>query len=145
MTVLLIGTVMIIVTVATHSLGAARWLTFMDVEMHRREREGATQHVFLTVLSTATVLMLLHMLQAVLWALCYMLLPGHAGLQSLAQAVYFSMVTFTTLGYGDVTLSQEWELLAGMEAMVGITVFGLTTALLYAVVQRAWTVRRNSE
>ena len=144
MMVLLLGTVMIIVTVAMHSLGAAYWLTFVDAKMHHRKHEGAAHHVFVAVVSTATVLLLLHMLQAVLWALFYLLLPGRAGLESLAQAVYFSMVTFTTLGYGDVTLSPEWELLAGMEAMVGITVFGLTTAFLYAVVQRAWAARRQA-
>ena len=51
------------------------------------------------------------------------------------------MITFTTLGYGDITLAQEWQLLTGVEGMVGIVVFGLTTALLFAVIQKSWKVR----
>ena len=51
------------------------------------------------------------------------------------------MITFTTLGYGDITLAQEWHLLTGVEGMVGIVVFGLTTALLFAVIQKSWKVR----
>ena len=50
------------------------------------------------------------------------------------------MVTFTTLGYGDITLAREWQLLTGVEGMVGITVFGLTTAMLFAVIQKSWKV-----
>jgi hypothetical protein len=48
------------------------------------------------------------------------------------------------LGYGDITLSAEWNLLSGMEAMVGITVFGLTTALLFAVIQQIWKVNLHA-
>jgi voltage-gated potassium channel len=143
MIALLIGTVMIIFTVAFHALGSSYWLMFVGARIHRPNREGATTHLFFNVMATATVLLLLHAVEAVFWALLYLLLPGRAGLEGLDQALYLSMVTFTTLGYGDVTLSQDWQLLAGMEAMAGITVFGLTTALLYAVVQRAWHVSRH--
>ena len=76
----------------------------------------------------------------VLWALFYFLLPDNAGLNNWAEAIYFSIVTFTTLGYGDVTLSPAWRQLSGMEAMVGIVVFGLTTAILFTVIQRVWRV-----
>ena len=56
---------------------------------------------------------------------------------SLLDAVlYFSMVTFTTLGYGDVTLDPSWRLLASFEAANGIVIFGWTTALIVAYVQR---------
>jgi len=53
----------------------------------------------------------------------------------MSLAIGIFMITFTTLGYGDVTLNSDWDFLSGMEAMVGITVFGLTTAILFAVIQ----------
>lgn len=83
--------------------------------------------------------MALHVIEFHLWALTYMLvLPGDT-LDNYEKAVYFSFVTFTTLGYGDVTLStQDWRVLSGVEAMNGILLAGWSTALLFVVVQRSW-------
>jgi voltage-gated potassium channel len=69
--------------------------------------------------------MALHVIEIHLWALSYMLvLPGDP-LDTYERAVYFSFVTFTTLGYGDVTLSmQNWRILSGVEAMNGILLAG---------------------
>ncbi len=61
------------------------------------------------------------------WGLAYLKLGVFA---TLEEAVYFSLVSFTTLGFGDVLLSHEWRLLAGMEAANGFLNFGLLTALL---------------
>jgi hypothetical protein len=96
--------------------------------------------VFRAILSTAIVLLMLHALEAFLWALLYLVLPAQAGLKNLHEAFYFSLVTFTTLGYGDITLNSRWQLLAGIEGMVGIVVFGLSTAILFAVIQRYWKI-----
>jgi Ion channel len=49
---------------------------------------------------------------------------------SLEESVYFAMVTFTTLGFGDLLLPVQWRLLAGMAAANGLLNFGLLTALL---------------
>ena len=62
-----------------------------------------------------------------LWAMAYYAL-GVFG--TLEEAVYFSLVSYTTLGFGDVLLSQQWRLLAGMEAANEFLNFGLLTALL---------------
>jgi voltage-gated potassium channel Kch len=58
--------------------------------------------------------------------------------QSFEQALYFSIVTFTTLGYGDITLESNWRLLASFEAASGIIIFGWSTAIIVAVVQRLY-------
>jgi hypothetical protein len=75
----------------------------------------------------------------VVWALAYLLvLPGDH-LDAFEKAAYFSVVTFTTLGYGDITLVEhEWRLLSGVEALNGSLLVGWTTALLFLVVQRSW-------
>lgn len=54
----------------------------------------------------------------------------------LESALYFSIVTFTTLGYGDITLSPEWRILASFAAVDGLIVFGLNTAFLVEFTSR---------
>ncbi len=144
MWVLIIGILMIVVTVAIHAIGSAYWLGFLEIRLKRHAHSQESLHLFRGIMSTAVVLLMLHVVEVLLWALVYLLLPGHAGLKNYAEAVYFSMVTLTTLGYGDVTLSVNWQLLAGMEAMVGVMVFGLTTAILFAVTQRSWKVKQST-
>ena len=54
------------------------------------------------------------------------------------EAMSFSMVTYTTLGYGDVTMERPWRLLPAFEAANGIIMFGWTTAVVMTVVQRTF-------
>jgi voltage-gated potassium channel len=137
---LIIGVFMIALTVAIHAVGAAHWLHYIADWHTRQPQVSGARMMFRAVVRTSIVLLLLHFLEMILWALLYIALPAKAGLGNFYEAIYFSMITFTTLGYGDITLSAEWNLLSGMEAMVGITVFGLTTALLFAVIQQIWKV-----
>jgi hypothetical protein len=56
------------------------------------------------------------------------------GLQS---ALYFSAVTYTTTGYGDLVLPKEWRLVGGVEALTGILMCGLPTGFFFAIFTRA--------
>ena len=140
MLLLIISIGMIGLTVGIHTLGAAIWLKHLGQRFEFYASVKQPPHLFRGILSTAIVLLMLHVLEAFLWALLYVLLPAQAGLKNLHEALYFSLVTFTTLGYGDVTIHVKWQLLTGIEGMVGIVVFGMTTALLFAVIQKCWRV-----
>ncbi len=50
--------------------------------------------------------------------------------ETIEASVYFSLVAFTTLGFGDILLPTEWRLLGGMAAANGLLIFGLLTAML---------------
>jgi hypothetical protein len=54
----------------------------------------------------------------------------------LSSAVYFSMVTYTTTGYGDLVLPVPWRLVGGIEALTGILMCGWSTGFFFAVVSR---------
>ena len=54
----------------------------------------------------------------------------------LAPALYFSVVTYTTLGYGDLTLGADWQVSSGVEAANGILLFGVSTAVLLSALRR---------
>ena len=62
--------------------------------------------------------------EAIVWALLYLLNPLITALPDMATAVYFSMATFTTVGYGDVVLEGRWRILASFQAANGMIIFG---------------------
>lgn len=93
--------------------------------------------------SAAVLLMfLVSVLEVMIWAVTYLILEVF---DALEPAMYFSMVTFTTLGYGDVVLDENWRLLASFQAASGIIMFGWTTAVVIAVVQHVYGWRGSGE
>ncbi len=74
-----------------------------------------------------------HLTQIALWAVTFFLCGALPGFE---KAFYFSAQNYTALGYGDVLLDDRWRLLGPLEAINGLLFFGLTTALLFAVVSQ---------
>ena len=87
------------------------------------------------VVTTILVMFAVALLEALAWASVYLALGALKGLE---QALYFSLVTFTTLGYGEIVLDERWRLLASFEAANGIIMFGWSTAIVMAVVHRVY-------
>ncbi|MCL5778684.1 potassium channel family protein [Limibaculum sp. FT325] len=75
--------------------------------------------------------------QCWVWA---MLLLSLGALGSLEAALYFSTVTFTTLGYGDIVLGEDWRLLGAFAAANGTIIIGWTTAMVFLAVQRVYEI-----
>lgn len=69
--------------------------------------------------------------QVTIWAALFMLLGEFA---DFGKALYHSAVNFSTLGYGDIVMSERWRLLGPMEAAHGILMFGVSTAVMTAAV-----------
>ena len=96
------------------------------------------RHPFFRAQKTGEVVLLMFFLSFVeiaVWAGVYLLVGA---IEKMEAALYFSTVTFTTLGYGDVLLDERWRLMAAFEAANGIIIFGLTTAVVVAAVQRVY-------
>jgi hypothetical protein len=74
-------------------------------------------------------------LQATLWALVYIANPDITALPDAKTAFYFSMVTYTSLGYGDIVLTGDWRAMSAIQAANGLIIFGWTTALIFAYIQ----------
>ena len=66
------------------------------------------------------------------------------GMPDLASALYFSAVTYTTTGYGDLVLPKQWRLVGGVEALTGILMCGLSTGLFFAVFVKVFDLNRGS-
>jgi hypothetical protein len=72
------------------------------------------------------------------WALSLYLLGVFITMEG---SVYFSIVAFTTLGFGDILLPHQWRLLAGMSAVNGLVMIGLLTAVLVEVLRRVRAIQ----
>ncbi len=81
----------------------------------------------------AALIVLLHVLEITTWAV--FLVWRHA-MPDLHTAVYFSAATYTTTGYGDVTLPVPWQWLAGIEGLTGILMCGWSTGFFFATLAR---------
>lgn len=71
-----------------------------------------------------------HMIQVAIWALLFMQLGEFSDFMT---AFYHSMVNFTSLGYGDIVMSEDWRLLGAIEASNGVLMFGLTAGTVLSV------------
>ena len=80
-------------------------------------------------------IVLLHLIQVGIWAVGYW---GARQVPNLETAVYFSLVTYTTIGFGDVVLGPGWRVLAGIEGLTGILLIGWSTAFVFTVVNRMY-------
>jgi len=87
------------------------------------------------LISTSVFLIFIHIVQASLWAILYLKLPGIVEFDSFEKAIYFSLVTFTTLGYGEITVASSNRILSGLEAINGIMMIGWSTAFMFSVFQ----------
>ena len=133
------GLVMMVLTIIIHAVfmvfgaKAAKW---------RRSRFdiSGSETAKAIVISLLTVWMFLAIVIEVwLWALLYLFHPLITTLPDLQSAFYFSMVTFTTLGYGDVVHTGQWRTLASIQAANGVIIFGWTTALIFYFIQHIYT------
>ena len=134
---------LIAITICIHGFGTMSWLRYLLAHNTLADGRIRPARVLSVFISTAIVLISLHIFEIFVWAFAYMVVLPDGELQTLETAFYFSAVTFTTLGYGDITLSSDWRILSGLQAINGILLIGWTTAFLFAVLQRAWNYPSN--
>jgi hypothetical protein len=120
------------VTVALEALLTLFGLEAFNAITKRRMALTASRS---TIIIVAWVLFLIIPIvaDAILWATLYYF---SGMLATFEEALYFSTVTFTTVGYGDIVPSPDWRLLATFEAVNGWIIFGWMTALIIAAIQR---------
>ena len=86
-------------------------------------------------------IVLLHLIEITAWAFVYV---WKDAMPDLPSALYFSAVTYTTTGYGDLVLPQEWRLVGAIEALTGILMCGWSTGFFFAVVSRMFQADANA-
>lgn len=124
---LIIGSILMVLTIVTHSGFIGFSASFTD--KHSQWFKQGHPAIKNTIAISIVVLWLLFSITTCtwLWAATYIILGTF---NTIEPAVYFSLVTMTTLGFGDITLDAQWRVLSGLTAVNGLLLFGLTTAFL---------------
>ena len=135
---ILITVFLMALCVTVHAVGLTA--AFHWIKRHRAtESKSFWPSVwFLVVL--AFWMILLHMIEVTSWAFVY---TWGQAMPDLSSALYFSVVTYTTTGYGDLVLPKGWHVVGGVEALTGILMCGWSTGFFFAVVNHMYTAPRR--
>jgi len=122
---------LVVATVAIHALGFD--VLLRAIVWSRALATSGFRRVIGWVIGMTCWLILVHLLEISVWGLFYF---WQGCLPDAESAFYFSGVTYTTVGYGDLVLSKPWRMFAPLEALTGILMCGLSAAFFFAVVTR---------
>ena len=120
--------------VAIHAAGVSWALEQLRRRPRRVPRFWTSTRLFVFL---AAWIVLLHLTEISVWALYYL---WRDAMPDLPSALYFSAVTYTTTGYGDLVLVEGWRLLGAVEALTGILMCGWSTGFFFATVNRLYEV-----
>jgi hypothetical protein len=127
------GMPLIVLTVLIHALGLGlirqKTLNASSRTIHRYPMGVFVGVIGLTTLLATT----LHGIEAVIWAAAYRLLGA---LPDNRSAMLYSLNAMTSYGHTNLDLEQHWHLMGAIEALNGWLLFGLSTAFLFAVIER---------
>jgi hypothetical protein len=130
---LVVGLGAVVCTIFVHALTAVATVNLVRYE-RKRGRMGSGALIDLAILTLVILFAFVaHLIEIALWA-SLLVLSGE--FQDFAIAYYCSAVNYSTLGYGDVLLTPSWRLLGPLEATNGALMFGVSAAIVFAVMQR---------
>jgi len=128
-----LGAVSFVCTTVIHALPLGATVNYIRRE-RRMGRAGAGFWIDVAIVARMiSYAMAAHLMEIGLWAVLFVLCGEFP---VFGTAYYHSAVNYTTLGYGDVVMSPAWKLLGPLEAANGMLMFGVSTAMIYAVIHR---------
>jgi Ion channel len=135
---LFIGAFLICLTVIVHAI-ALDWL-LVSLERWRNGSILLFKKFWKIPILVGAVLGVFcaHITEIWIWALFYLLVGA---LNDLESALYFSTITFTTVGYGDIVLARDWRLVSSFEAANGFILFGWSTAFIFEIMSKLYEQR----
>lgn len=145
--ILVIGFSIVAINVVLQALTTTYWVKSILRNLDKWHKEINKRRMAGLLIFSFFLLTLLHTIQALIWAaIMYQIPLIQPDFANFWDTFYFSIVTFTTLGYGDMTISSEWKLLSGIEAINGIMLIAWSTALMYSLIQNIFrTIRLKNE
>lgn len=128
------------VTVLIHSLGSYGMFLWVTGYLMRHPQPSLVKGWWVLV-RFVLGLLLLHAVEVAVWAEFYVFMHFFT---DTGTAFYYSLSSYTTVGYGDVVLTRSWRFLGAWEAMLGVLMFGWSTAALAALIHHFHDIRRRN-
>ncbi|HEX7295779.1 MAG TPA: potassium channel family protein, partial [Pyrinomonadaceae bacterium] len=128
-------------------LHVAGMMAMAEWVFNRREylEAGSKSRYSIVLILLFSGIIVLHVTETGLWALFYY---SRSLFETFETALYFSLGSYTTIGYGDVVLPQRWRLLGAIEGISGVLLCGISTAFIFAVInamfQRRFSIKQQS-
>lgn len=129
------GIPLIALTCVIHILCLAVFTAKVDrrLDAMRNHRRHFTFTFSLVMAMAVTLVTVLHILEGAIWAAAYRFLDA---IPDSRSAMLYSLGALTTYGDTTIHLEHQWKMMGSLEAVNGMLLFGLTTAFLFAMIQR---------
>jgi hypothetical protein len=138
---LLLAMALASLTVVVHAIGTMRVVLPLAGAPTRWQGDPASTRTVLMLTRVVGGLLVLHLLEMGIWAATFRAVGVMPDFES---ALYYSLESYTTVGYGDVVPQAPWRLIGPIEAAVGILMFGWSTGFIVAALQRIYGRRRGT-
>jgi len=120
-------------TLFIHTLAVLATVQLVRLEK-KLGRMGRSLWIDALIVSRAiTIALVAHLIEIAVWAAVFRMCGEF---QEFGTSFYHSAVNYTTLGYGDLVMTPAWRMLGPLEAANGMLLFGVTTAMIFALIQR---------
>jgi hypothetical protein len=130
---LVVGAVAVLCTIFIHALALIATVNFVRHE-RRLGRAGTSFWIDVAIVGLAMSFGLVaHLIEIALWAVLFEICGEFS---EFGTAYYHSAVNYSTLCYGYLIMTPAWRLLGPLEAANGMLMFGVSTAMIFAVIQR---------
>ena len=135
---LAVGVGVIAATIIIHALALVATVNFVRRETNLG-RAGVSFWPDVSIVAVAMSFVLgAHLAEIALWAMLFVICGEF---HEFGLAFDHSAVNYSTLGYGNVVMTPAWRLLGPLEAVDGMLMFGVSTAMIFAVIQRLLRTR----
>ena len=129
------------ITVVIHAAGTVHVVIPATGLWKRQTASSSIHRPMWTLIRVVSLLLILHVIEMAVWAAAF---TAGKVLPDFETALYYSLKSYTTVGYGDVLPPISWRLLGPIEAAVGILMLGWSTSIIVATVQRIYNMRSPS-
>jgi hypothetical protein len=133
---LTIGAGVFVCTIFIHALPLSAAVNFLRHERRLGHVGANFWNDFAIVAMTISFTLVAHLLEIAVWAELFV---ACGEFPQFGSAFYHSAGNYTSLGYGDLIMTPSWRLLGPLEAANGMLMFGVSTALIFAVIQ--WLIQ----